>query len=120
MLPEIASQILGYNRGQQEMSGIQPSGQNVGGAAGTPDFSTPFFDQCHDSLMSLSSMLNQQRQVDDANRVAKLAVTLREIQISRAKNMAEDMGEQALTGRATQAMSQVGGMNAMGVPQGGM
>src|SRR5262245_21772941 len=122
MLSEIGAQILGYQRGQQELNGIQPSGQNVGGAAGTADFSAPFFDSCHEQLMSLSSMLNQNRQVDDANRVAKLAVTLREIQISRAKNMAEDMGETALssiTGKAQQAVSQVGGLNAMGVPQGG-
>lgn len=118
MLSEIGAQILGTQRGQQELNGIQPSGQNVGGAAGTPDMAAPFFDQLHDQLMSLSSMLNQQRQIDDANRVAKLATSLREIQISRAKNLAEDMGD-ALTGMATQAVSQVGGLNAMGVPQGG-
>lgn len=119
MLSEIGAQILGYQRGQQELNGIQPSGQNVGGAAGTPDFASPFFDSTHDALMSLSSMLNQQRQVDDANRVAKLAVQLREIQIGRTKSLAEDMGNEALTGTATKAVSQVGGLNAMGVPQGG-
>lgn len=118
MNDDIQAMILGTQRGKGELAGTMPSGLNVGGAAPATDFAAPFFQSCHDNLLSLSAMLNQNKQMDDANQVAQLAVKLRSIQISRAKNMAEDMGEAALTAQATNAMTPVQGLNAMGVPGG--
>lgn len=121
MLSDIGAMILGTQQGKKELAGVMPSDVNAGGApANNMDPAEMAFRQAHESLNMLSTQLMRLRQEDDANRIAKLAVQCKEIQISRAKAIADRMSEEMLTGQAQNAMAPVQGLNAMGVPQGGM
>lgn len=115
--PEIQAMMSGMAQGQQSLAGMMPSSNNVGGAPPKDiDPASRCFKDAHTYLMKLANDLMQLRDEQNANRIAKIAVQVKEIELSRRSEMAEDAAEGAANGGG--ALSAVGGLNAMGVPGG--
>lgn len=116
--PEIQAMLSGAMRGQQSLAGLAPSAQDVGGAPpGNMDPASYCFDEAHAALLKLSAELKQYRDDKGSNQVAQLAVKVKDIQLSRKAELMK-ASENGIGAPGGNAMSAVGGMNAMGVPGG--
>src|SRR6516164_4840501 len=86
----LAGMAQGGQAGQGLMAGNIPSVQSPGGAPPIDiDRATAAFNQCHDCLMKLTTLLHQLRDDIHSNQVAKLAYELKQTQLSRRKQEAK-------------------------------
>ena len=117
----LQSIMMGMSKGAQAgpaLAGTLPSAQNVGGAPPNQsdiDKATAPFDDSHQSLMALSSLLRTLRDDESANQIADLAVKLKNIQLGRRKKLAD---QQVNNTGAASPVAPVANLSAMGVPKG--
>lgn len=113
--PQVQAMLNGARKGY---AGMQPSTQNVGGAPPIDnDPGEPIYQMAEKSLMAYANFLKQAAHDDiAANQALELITELGDIQLARRKKRA-DAAKNAIDNGGN-AMSAVGGLNAMGVPGG--
>ena len=108
--------MQGFARGNQQMGGVLPSAQNVGGAApANVDYAASDFEAARRALSSLANRLHQNGEEKDANRVVKLLTQITDISMERRKKFAD-----AFSDKAAGSSPVLGSLNAQGVPRQGM
>ena len=114
--------LQGLSQGDQQakqmgLAGAIPSSGNVGGAPPTQiDPATGAFQKALGGITELASALHQLHDDEDANKIAQLAVDLKNMQIARRQSKAK---EQANAQSRMSTLAPMAGLNAAGVPQQG-